>query len=151
MDLSSAKTQYTYHLAKIPKVTGFHPKIQEAYKKKVGIWPKQKFLETPYISDQSKIATVKAFDPEAADTLATGVHYATKIDRGIDDAISATNKFGNKYSENINKLKYDRKAQEQYDLHNWLNVGGKTRRKQIKRKKSKNNRKNKKRTRKQKY
>lgn len=151
MDPSSAKTQYTYHLAKIPKVIGLHPLIKKKYDEKVGIWPKQKFLETPYISDQRKIAAIKMFDPEAADTLTTGVHYATKIDSSIDDAVSTTNKFGNKYLENVNKLKYNQKAQEQYKLHNWLNVGGRTRRKQIKRKKSKNNRKNKKRTRNQKY
>ena len=147
MELNKEKP--TYYLSKIPTITGLHPKLNESYIKKVGSFPKRKFLESQYIPDERKIALVKYFDPEAGKTLETGVKYAKNIDKTKDKVFKHATNYITPYinSSADGKRYYDH-------LQEVSHFGGKKRKSRKNTRKSrKNTRKSKKhkRTRKHKY
>ena len=108
--------KYTYYLSKIPKITAIHPLIKEKYDKEVETWSKKKFLESPFISDQSKISGIKYFKPETGSTIERGLNILKKADQ-------MTTNIGNKYSS-LPKAKTS-EAQKVYEQHYYNNLGGK--------------------------
>ena len=140
--MESNREKHTYYLSKIPTITKLHPKIEEAYKKKVGTWPKQKFLESSYIPDSHKISAIKYFDPESGESLARGVKYAKNIDEAKDKSLVYADKYMSPY---LNTSYNGRVYYE--NLQDVGHFGGKKRKSRKNKRKSKN----KKRTRKHKY
>jgi hypothetical protein len=104
----------TYHLADISKINKV-PFIGEKYKEKFPL-PKRMFLETPYLSDQAKLNTIRYVlrDTDAAETLEKGVKM-------YDESLKLTDKLSNKFKPTDESL-------EQYKIYK-ENYGGKRKRK----------------------
>lgn len=109
----------TYYLSKIPNVTSLHPKIDEIYKEKVTAWPVRKALESSWISDKSKIETMRYFDPDAASKMEKGVRLANITHKGIKKLGDATNR----YISSTKAPNYD--AEREYNFYKHSNYGGK--------------------------
>lgn len=93
----------TYYLSKIPTVTSIHPIVKKKYQEEVGSAYARSLLETPYLSDQSKIKTISYFDKKAAENLQKGVSATQKADELYD-----------KFSTSISKTP---ESSAQYQLH----------------------------------
>jgi hypothetical protein len=124
------ESKHTYYLSKIPKITRIHPLIQEKYDKELETWYKKKFLETPFLSDQAKISSIKMFKPEYGDILEKGVVLAKKTDKFFTNV-------GNKYSSLPKATTLE--AQKVYDENYYNNLGGKKYKKNNKNKRTKKN------------
>ena len=111
--------KYTYYLSKIPKITAIHPLIQEKYDKEIETWYKKKFMETPFLSDQTKIASVKWLKPEYGNLLEKGVGVAKTTDKIVTN-------IGNKYASLPKATTSE--AQKAYDESYYNNLGGKNKR-----------------------
>lgn len=140
------KTDYLSRM--IPKVTGFHPIIKEKYEKKANSWWEQKFLETPYLSDQTKISSIKYFKPETGKMLEEGVNAIRKADQFTTNVGNKVTSFGNTATDLRNRYTAlsnaaSREQKELYDLHSQT-YGGKKYKRTRKNKRTRKSRKNKK-------
>ena len=93
----------TYYLSKIPTVTSIHPIVKKKYQEEVSSAYARSLLETPYLSDQSKIKTISYFDKKAAENLKKGVAITQKADE-----------FHDKISTSVSKTP---ESLAQYELH----------------------------------
>jgi len=93
----------TYYLSKIPTITSIHPIVKQKYQEEVGSVYARRLLETPYLSDQSKIKTISYFDKNNAEKLQKGVAITKKADDFYD-----------KISTSVSKTP---ESLEQYQLH----------------------------------
>jgi hypothetical protein len=131
--LAPPKTNYLSKI--IPKITGFHPIIKEKYDEEVNSWGKKNFLETPYLSDQTKIRGIKYFKPELGNALEEGVNTIRKADE-------ITTNLGNKVTDLGNRYTLPTPTREQkkmYDDMYYSNLGGKRTRRNKTQKKLKRN------------
>ena len=137
------ENENTNYIHNIGKFTLIHPKVEQLYKKKVPSWAARKVLESPWISDKSKIKTIRYFDPEGADILQQGVTIAKSADKGL-------RKVKNLAEEYISSTQpLNEEAQQSYALHKLNTLGGKKykrrttkKRKQNKRRKTRRYKKN---------
>jgi hypothetical protein len=140
------KTDYLSRM--IPKVTGFHPIIKKKYQEKADSWWEKKFLETPYLSDQTKISGIKYFKPETGKMLEEGVNAIRKADQFTTNVGNKVTSFGNKATDLGNKYmalsnSASREQNELYNLHS-QSYGGKKYKRTRKNKRTRKSRKNKK-------
>jgi hypothetical protein len=151
--LEAPKTDYLSKI--IPKITGFHPIIKQKYDEEVNSWGQKKFLETPYLSDQTKISSIKYFRPETGKMLEEGVNVLQKADQFTTNIGNKATSFGNKVTSFGNKAtdlgnRYmalpnaaSREQKELYNLHSEY-YGGKKYKRTRKNKRTRKSRKNKK-------
>ena len=133
--MNSNKEKATHFLASIPTITGLNSIIDKEYKKRVG-FPARKFLESPILSDRTKIDAVTYFDPEAGEILKRGVNYANNIVKTKNTLFTKANNYITPYINSSDEGKRD------YEYKRLGDFGGK------KRKSRKNTRKSRKNTRK---
>lgn len=127
----------SYYIPNIIKITSQHPKINELYKKRVPSWAARKVLESPWISDASKINSIRYFDPEGADALDRGVAVAKIAHKGV----KTVDKLASEYISSTEPT--NEAAEQSYALHKINNYGGKKYKKTTKKRIKKGKRKNK--------
>ena len=144
--LVAPKTDYLSRI--IPKITGVHPIIKEKYDEEVNSWGQKKFLETPYLSDQTKISGIKYFKPETGKILEEGVNAIRKADQFTTNVGNKITSFGNKATDLGNRYMAvpnaaTREQKKMYDDMLYSNFGGKKNKRTKKYKRTRKTKKNK--------